>query len=79
MRAVGWGGMSRGAWCGVGWQGAPGAGWGWPVPCNNHTVPLCQLVGFRPLPTEGRGNARLPTQEGKRKMSGGVSLGFHRF
>lgn len=55
-------------WCGVGWPGAPGAGWGWPVPCNNHTVPLCQLIGFRPLPMEDRENARLPTQEGKRKM-----------
>lgn len=68
--AVEWSGMSWGAWCGAGreHQECHRAGWGWPVPCNNYTVPLCQLIGFRPLSVEDRENARLPMQEGKRKM-----------
>lgn len=60
-------GVAWGACWGL--QGAPGAPQsrrGWPVPCNNYTVPLCQLVGLRPLSTEDTENARL--QEGKRKM-----------
>lgn len=65
---VGCHGVPGVVWAGREHQEHHGAGWGWPVPCNNYTVPLCQLVGFRPLSTEDRESARLPTQEGKRKM-----------
>lgn len=64
-----WSRMSQGAWRGAGseHQEQHRAGRGWPVPCNNYTVPLYQLIGFRPLSVEDGENARLPMQEGKKE------------